>query len=500
MFGLLKQKITGFINALTGRAEKKLEEEKKKKEEERRREEEGREAEEKKKRVEEAARKRAEEKRKEEEGKRREAEEKRREKEIGVKLHEEEKARAAKPGARGRAEESAEAARRKEEREREKAEQRAREEAEKKKIEERTEAAGRAREEEGEGARTREEAEKKARAEAAGKEEKEPGGILGAVTSLIARPLATLKKRKEKEAELPVRLSLETTLRGLVFNEIEIKHKDIDDLLENLELSLLEADVALEAAKAVNTELQERLVGRKVRRGEIGSVVKTAVKETLAEVMSKPHADLLELAGQARAHKKPFKILFLGPNGAGKTTTMAKLAHMLMQKGFTCLFSASDTWRAAAMEQTAWHAAKLGIKSIQHKYGADPAAVAFDAINYAAAHGIDVVLIDSAGRQETNINLLDELKKIARVTKPDLKLFIGESIAGHAIVEQVRTFNAAVGLDGVILTKLDCDAKGGTALSIARATGVPIWFIGTGQSYADLIPFDPRAIAEQIMS
>ncbi|MEM4389462.1 MAG: signal recognition particle-docking protein FtsY [Candidatus Micrarchaeia archaeon] len=407
MFGLLKQKIMSFIDSLTGRAEKKLEEKG-------RAEEEGR-AEEKKKRA--AGQKRA------------------------------KKSARAEPAA-----------------------------AAKKEVEKRAERSiTRAHTEAGKGG--------------------EKPGLLGAVTSLITRPL-----KKPEEKGLPVKLSLESTLRGLIFNEIELKHKDIDDLLDSLELSLLEADVALEAAQAINAELQRRLVGRRVRKDEVGGFVRNAVKDTLIEVMTKPHADLFELVAQARAQHRPFKILFLGPNGAGKTTTMAKLAHLLMQRGFTCIFSASDTWRAAAIEQTAWHAAKLGIKAIQHRYGADPAAVAFDAINYAAAHGIDVVLIDSAGRQETNINLLDELKKIARVTKPDLKLFVGESIAGHAIVEQVRTFDAAVGLDGVILTKLDCDAKGGSALSIARATGVPVWFIGTGQGYADLTPFDPRAIAEQIMS
>jgi len=477
MFGLLKQKIQGFINAITGRAEKKIEEE--------------------------AERRRVEEEKGERAGKKEE-----RGREAG------ERKRA------GAAEEKKEAGTRKaealrKERARKRAEKEvARAEAMKKEAGKRPveahEQEGMARvEEAGKGgmpeegrgqAERRAEAAKEGMARERAKEVKGPSGLLGAVASVLSKPLEAFRKPEERPAELPVKLSLESTLRGLVFNEIELKHKDIDDLLENLELSLLEADVSFDVAKAINAELERKLVGRKVKKGEVGKEVRHAVKETLADIMMKPHADLIELVSASRAHRKPFKILFLGPNGAGKTTTMAKVAHLLMQKGFTCIFSASDTFRAAAIEQTAWHAEKLGIKTIKHRYGADPAAVAFDAINHAAAHGIDVVLIDSAGRQETNINLLDELKKIARVTKPDLKLFIGESIAGHAIVEQVRTFNEAIGLDGVILTKLDCDAKGGSALSVARATGVPIWFIGTGQGYEDLIPFDPRSIAEQIMS
>ncbi|MDE1855610.1 MAG: signal recognition particle-docking protein FtsY, partial [Candidatus Micrarchaeota archaeon] len=172
----------------------------------------------------------------------------------------------------------------------------------------------------------------------------------------------------------------------------------------------------------------------------------------------------------------PFKILFIGPNGAGKTTSMAKVAHMLLKNGITCIMSASDTFRAAAVEQTVIHAQRLGIEAVKGIYGADPASVAFDAIAHARARGIDVVLIDSAGRQETNASLIEELKKIVRVTKPDLKLFVGESITGNSLLEQVRALNEAVKLDGIILTKLDVDAKGGNTLSILSETDVPVMF------------------------
>ncbi|NYZ77371.1 signal recognition particle-docking protein FtsY, partial [Candidatus Micrarchaeota archaeon] len=160
---------------------------------------------------------------------------------------------------------------------------------------------------------------------------------------------------------------------------------------------------------------------------------------------------------------------------------------------------ASDTFRAAAIEQISVHADRLGVKVIKRDYGSDPASVAYDAVNYAKAHGIDAVLIDTAGRQDTNINLINELKKMDRVIKPDLKIYIGESIAGNALMEQVASFNREIGVDGVILTKLDCDAKGGTILSVARATGVPILYIGTGQGYDDIELFDAAKIAERIV-
>ena len=195
----------------------------------------------------------------------------------------------------------------------------------------------------------------------------------------------------------------------------------------------------------------------------------------------------------------PYKILFVGPNGAGKTTTMAKIASMLIANNITCVLSASDTFRAAAIEQTAYHASKLGINVIKGTYGADPASVAFDAIAHAKAHGIMVVLIDSAGRQETNKSLIEELKKISRVANPDLKIFIGESISGNALLEQVKVIDEAVKLDGIVLTKLDVDAKGGNTLSILSDTTIPILYFGTGEKYSDIISYDPQFIVDNIL-
>ncbi|MEM4235717.1 MAG: signal recognition particle-docking protein FtsY, partial [Candidatus Anstonellaceae archaeon] len=195
----------------------------------------------------------------------------------------------------------------------------------------------------------------------------------------------------------------------------------------------------------------------------------------------------------------PFKILFVGPNGAGKTTTIAKIADLLRKKGYRVVISASDTFRAAAIEQIEQHCDKIGVKLIKSKYGADPAAVAFDAIKYAQGNKYEFVLIDTAGRQNTNLNLIDELKKIVRVSKPDIKIYVGESIAGNALIEQIQTFNNAIGIDFAILTKLDCDPKGGTALSLTYSTKIPIVFFGIGQGYSDLKEFDANWLVNKII-
>jgi len=305
------------------------------------------------------------------------------------------------------------------------------------------------------------------------------------------------KEEKGAKEKLEVRLSLESKAKAVFLSEIEIKEKDVDDLLTDLEMSLLEADVAYDVSKSMCDELKKKLVGMRVQKHGVSETIRGVIRDVLAEKLGARRLDFIDAVEHA---PRPVKILFLGPNGAGKTTTMAKLARRLGEHGMKCVFSASDTFRAAAIEQTEHHGKKLGIEVIKHKYGADPAAVAFDAINYAKAHGIDVVLIDSSGRQETNANLLDEMKKIVRVAKPDLKIFIGESIAGNAIVEQVKKFHEVLGLDGIILTKIDCDAKGGSTLSIAQTSGVPIIYIGTGQNYEDLEEFDARKIVDEILS
>lgn len=281
-------------------------------------------------------------------------------------------------------------------------------------------------------------------------------------------------------------------------SQTEIKEKDVENALWDLELELLEADVALETVEALKEKIKERLVGQKVKIGtNKKELIENAVRESVLEILTPPKR--IDLLGMIRSkEEKPFIIAFVGFNGSGKTTTIAKLAHWLKKNGLSVVIAASDTFRAGAIEQVEEHAKRVGVKVIKHDYGADPAAVAYDAIQHAKARGIDVVLIDTAGRNELNRNLMDEMKKIVRVSKPDLVIFVGDSLAGNAVVEQAKQFNEAVRIDGVILTKLDADARGGAALSISHAIGAPILFVGVGQGYNDLKPFDEKWFVERI--
>ncbi|MFH0927158.1 MAG: signal recognition particle-docking protein FtsY [Candidatus Micrarchaeota archaeon] len=306
------------------------------------------------------------------------------------------------------------------------------------------------------------------------------------------------QKSLDGKKEMRAKVGLAKSIGGIFSPTISIEKPDVEDLLDELELSLIEADVGLEVSDEVKKRLEKKLVGLKVKKSGMQDEINGAVREVLEQIMSPPGAfDFNSRLGQIQ---RPAKILFVGPNGAGKTTTIAKFAKMLTDKGLSVCLAAADTFRAAAIEQLEEHAARLHVPIIKNKYGADPASVAFDAIKYARAHGIDVVLIDSAGRQDTNANLIDEMKKIGRVVSPDLKLYVGESIGGSALIEQIRTFHEAIGIDGAVLTKIDCDAKGGTAISLSYSTGVPILFLGVGQQYGDLKPFDAKEVAAQILS
>ncbi|MFH1306914.1 MAG: signal recognition particle-docking protein FtsY [Candidatus Micrarchaeota archaeon] len=306
------------------------------------------------------------------------------------------------------------------------------------------------------------------------------------------------KALEGKERKMEARVGLGKSVAGFFSPTITVAQEDVQDLLDELELSLLESDVAYDVSLAVTEKLKGRLVGMKVHKGKMQEEIQQVIREVLGEIMTPKEP--VDFYRKVEETKKPVKILFVGPNGAGKTTTIAKIASKLQKNGLSVVFAASDTFRAAAIEQLSVHASRLGIEVIKSKYGSDPAAVAFDAIKYANAHNIDAVLIDSAGRQDTNMNLIDEMKKINRVVKPDLKIYVGESIGGNAILEQITTFHDAIGIDGAILTKLDCDAKGGTAISLSYATGVPILFLGVGQEYDDLEKFDANKVAGQVLT
>ena len=284
-------------------------------------------------------------------------------------------------------------------------------------------------------------------------------------------------------------------------SKTEIKGRELDKLLDEFKLLLVQNDVALEVAEHVCQTMKEKAEKTPVSRfGNRRETITSTLREVLSDVLNAGgKIDIIERVQEKRGTGQPSVLVFVGINGTGKTTTIAKVASFLQGKGFTVVVSCSDTYRTGSIEQLEIHARRVGVKSVRHNYGADAAAVAFDTINYAKSHGIDVVLIDTAGRMQTDKNLMKEIEKIARVTSPDLTIFVGDALAGNDAVSQAKEFIKYVRIDASILTKLDADAKGGSAISIAYITKKPIIFLGVGQGYDDLTEFDPDALLTKIM-
>ena len=308
-----------------------------------------------------------------------------------------------------------------------------------------------------------------------------------------------IKTLEEEKRELKANVGVVGGIKGFLFGGVEITEKQIEDLLWELELSLVESDVEQDAANELVKQIKNKLIGMKTTTKNIDEYLKEQIKEILAEMMKTEKINLLEETKKKQKEEKPLKILLLGPNGAGKTTSIAKLVHYFKKHGLTSIIAAGDTFRAGAINQIEEHANKLSTRVIKQKYGADPAAVAFDAIRAAEAGKINIVIIDSAGRQETNKNLMEELRKIERIAKPDYKIFVGEAYVGQGLLDQVKEFEEIIGIDGFILTKIDTDAKGGTAISLLYKTKKPIIFIGTGQGYDDFEEFKPEFIINRIL-
>ena len=296
---------------------------------------------------------------------------------------------------------------------------------------------------------------------------------------------------------------LKSGLEGLVNKVIttELKAENLRPILSEFKISLVENDVALPVAEQICDEMEKRLDGVQVKRLEDRrKTVKKNLREVLLEIMLKNNKiNLLKTTEEKRKKDEPFVIAFVGINGTGKTTTIAKVARFLTKKGYSVVLACSDTYRAGSIEQLEEHAKRLGIRMIKHKYGADPAAVAYDTINHAKTRGINVVLVDTAGRMQTNRNLMNELAKIKRVVDPDLTILTVDSLTGNDAVMQAEEFHKSVGIDATILTKVDADVKGGSALSVTYVTKKPILFIGTGQKYEDLEEFDPEKFVQMIL-
>jgi len=296
---------------------------------------------------------------------------------------------------------------------------------------------------------------------------------------------------------------LKSGLSGLV-NKItttELTAEKLRPVLADFRLNLIENDVAFPVAERICDEMEKRLDGVQVKKFEDRrKIVKANLREILLETMlTNDKTDLLMAVEEERKKGEPCIIVFVGINGTGKTTTIAKIAQFLKRKDYSVVLSCSDTYRAGSIEQLEEHAKRLGIRMIKHKYGADPAAVAYDTVSHAKAHGINVVLIDTAGRIQTNRNLMNELAKIKRIVKPDLTILTVDSLTGNDAVMQAEEFHKSVGIDATILTKVDADVNGGSALSVTYVTKKPIIFVGVGQNYDDLEEFKPEKFVQMIL-
>ncbi|MCH7850953.1 MAG: signal recognition particle-docking protein FtsY [Nanoarchaeota archaeon] len=272
-----------------------------------------------------------------------------------------------------------------------------------------------------------------------------------------------------------------------------LTEEKFEELFKGLELILLQNNVAYEAVQAVRDELSNNLIGKNIKEIDLAE----ELKKGIGSILINPPNFIDEIKGSLEV-KSPFVILVCGINGSGKTTTIAKLANYLQKNSLSVCLAAADTFRAASIEQIEVHATNLKIPLIKKDYGSDPASVGFEGITYAKKNSIDVVLIDTAGRMQNSASLMREIEKIVKVTKPDMKIYLGESITGNDAIEQAKTFNDSINLTGIILSKADVDEKGGTAISVALVTKKPILFLGTGQNYEDLEIFDKDKLIEKL--
>ena len=323
------------------------------------------------------------------------------------------------------------------------------------------------------------------------------------VEEVIEKEKEEVKERKQVEEEIKEKEQVEESLqpeeepqeKKSFFSAFKKKltNEKFEELFQELELILLQNNVAIEVVDKIRLTLQEQLIGKNLSTVNLEEKLKQALESVLID-----SPDFLKEIKTTLATKKPFVILFIGINGSGKTTTIAKVANLLKKEKYSICLAAADTFRAASIEQLQKHADNLQVPLIKKDYGADPASIGFDAIQYAKKHHIDIVLIDTAGRMQNKDSLMREMEKIERVNKPDLRIFVGESITGNDATEQARSFNESIALDGIVLSKADVDEKGGTAISVSYVTKKPILFLGTGQTYDDLEVFDKEKVLKNL--
>jgi fused signal recognition particle receptor len=304
------------------------------------------------------------------------------------------------------------------------------------------------------------------------------------------------------ERELSEAVAVQRSVEEVVQKEapaarFTINEQVLEDILWDLEVGLLESDVALPVIEAIKANVKEQILTLTVG-GKPEEIIEKVLRTAIKRVLQVNPLDFDQFIRERLKVKRPVVVMFVGVNGTGKTTSIGRLAWRLKEQGLGVVLAAGDTFRAGAIEQLALHGERLGVTVIKHKAGADPAAVAYDAIEHAKARQKEVVLLDTAGRMQNNSNLMDEMDKIRRVANPDLCIFVGDSLAGNDAVEQARKFDEIVDVGGVILTKVDVDAKGGAALSVAYTINKPLLFVGVGQNYPDLKPFDAEWLVNRL--
>lgn len=322
--------------------------------------------------------------------------------------------------------------------------------------------------------------------------------------------VAEKRPKKKKSSKKPIKKEIKKAPKDIIEKDIEevvtkekkslfsslqkkLSEEKFEELFNELELILLQNNVAYEAVESIKESLENKMVGKNLKEVNLSE----GLKDSIEDLLISPPNFIKEIKDSLK-EKSPYVILFSGINGSGKTTTVAKIAKLLQKNNLSVCLAAADTFRAASIEQIKEHADKLNIPLIKKDYGSDPASVGFDAINYAKKNKIDVVLIDTAGRMQNKDSLMQEIEKIARVNKPDMKIFLGESITGNDATNQAKVFNESIGLTGIILSKADVDEKGGTAISVSHVTKKPILFLGTGQKYEDLEIFDKDKLINQL--
>ncbi len=306
----------------------------------------------------------------------------------------------------------------------------------------------------------------------------------------LPEPEKQVEKIEEPVQTAIVKPGFFSKIKNFFSNTIKIRESEVKDYFQDLDLELLQDDVSPSTSEKIIQKIKEKIIEQEIEKSEVQEFVKDKIRETLEEIL---------IEGRVEITQKPFSIMLVGPNGMGKTTTVAKLAYLLTKNKYNVLLAASDTFRKGAIEQLENHAEKIGVKLIKQQYGADPASIAFDALQNAKSQQVDVVIIDTAGRQDNNFNLINEMEKISRVVKPDLTLFVAESVAGQTNIRQIETFAKTIKIDGVIITKLDCDAKGGTIFTICNDLKKPIYYECFGQEYDQIRPFEKKQFVDRIL-